>query len=201
MEHRYHKLMLKGVTMEPSACTCPTTQWAALLPQRTEASKKQPYMIVIMIPSTKQLKISTDYLPPISSLSLQDNMLGYGPFKVTKLRPYFSVQSIQSLSRVRLFATPQIAACQASLSITNPQSLPKLMSIESVMPSSHLLFCHPLLLLRPIPPSIRVFSNQSTLRMRWPKYILEFKFSYLLPNLSSILCFIHKKGNLLLRKH
>ena len=78
--------------------------------------------------------------------------------------------SVQSLSRVRLFATPWIAACQASLSITNSRSLLKLMSIESVIPSSHLILCHPLLLLPPIPPSIRVFSNESTLRMRWPKY-------------------------------
>ena len=66
--------------------------------------------------------------------------------------------------------TPLIAAHQSSLSITNFRSSPKLMPIESVMPSSHLILCHPLLLLPPIPPSIRVFSNESTLRMRWPKY-------------------------------
>ena len=78
--------------------------------------------------------------------------------------------SVQSLSRVRLFATPWIAAHQASLSITNSQSSPRLASIESVMPSSHLILCRPLLLLPSIPPSIRVFSNESTLRMRWPKY-------------------------------
>ena len=78
--------------------------------------------------------------------------------------------SVQSLSCVRLFATPWIAACQASLSITNSRSSLKLMSIESVMPSSHLILCHPLLLLPPIPPSIRVFANESTLHMRWPKY-------------------------------
>ena len=78
--------------------------------------------------------------------------------------------SVQSLSRVRLLATPWITACQASLSITNSQSSPKFMSIESVMPSSYLKLCHPLLLLPPIPPSIRVFSNESTLRTRWPKY-------------------------------
>ena len=80
------------------------------------------------------------------------------------------LSSVQSLSHVRLFATPWIAARQASLSITNSQSLPKLMSFESVMPSSHLILCHPLLLLPPIPPSIRVFSSESTLRMRWPNY-------------------------------
>ena len=77
--------------------------------------------------------------------------------------------SIQSLSRVRLFATPWIAARQASLSITISRSSLRLTSIESVMPSSHLILCHPLLLLPPIPPSIRVFSNESTLCMRWPK--------------------------------
>ena len=78
--------------------------------------------------------------------------------------------SVQSLSHVRLFATPWMAACQASLSITNSQSSLRLTSIESVMPSSHLILCRPLLLLPPIPPSIRVFSNESTLLMRWPKY-------------------------------
>ena len=88
--------------------------------------------------------------------------------KTTKLDIQFS--SVRSLSRVRLFATPWIAARQASLSITNSRSSTKLTSVESVMPSSHfILFC-PLLLLPPIPPSIRVFSNESTLRMRWPKY-------------------------------
>ena len=81
-----------------------------------------------------------------------------------------SISSVQSLSRVQLFATPWIAARQASLSITNFQSSLRLTSIKSVMPSSHLMLCHPLLLLSPIPPSIRVFSSDSTLRMRWPKY-------------------------------
>ena len=78
--------------------------------------------------------------------------------------------SVQSLSRVQLFVTPWIATHQASLSITNSRSSPKLMCIESLMPSSHLILCHPLLLLPPIPPSIRVFSIESTLRMSWPKY-------------------------------
>ena len=78
--------------------------------------------------------------------------------------------SVQSLSRVRLFVTPWITARQASLSITNSQSSPKLMCIESVMPSSHVILRHPLLLLPPIPPTIRVFSNESTLCMRWPNY-------------------------------
>ena len=85
-------------------------------------------------------------------------------------------QSVQSLSRVRLSATPWITAHQASLSITNSRSSLKLTSIESVMPSSHLILCRPLHFLPPIPPSIRVFSNESTLWMRWPKY-WSFSFS------------------------
>ena len=83
---------------------------------------------------------------------------------------YVEFSSVQSLSRIRLFAIPWIAARQASLSITNSQSSPKLMCIKSVMPSSHLILCHPLLLLPSVPPSIRVFSNESALHMRWPKY-------------------------------
>ena len=78
--------------------------------------------------------------------------------------------SVQSLSCVRLFVNPWTAACQASLSVTNSQSLLKLMSIESVIPSNHRILCHPLLLLPPIPPSIRGFSNESALHIRWPKY-------------------------------
>ena len=89
--------------------------------------------------------------------------------KITQISdPKFS--SLQSLSRVQLFATPWIAARQASLSITISRSSLKLMSIESVIPSSHLILCHSLLLLPPVPPSIRVFSNESTLHLRWPKY-------------------------------
>ena len=84
--------------------------------------------------------------------------------------------SVQLLSCVRLFATPWTTAHQASLSITNSQSLPKLMSIEFVMHSGHLILCCHLLLLPPIPPIIRVFSNESTLCMRWPKY-WSFNFS------------------------
>ena len=84
--------------------------------------------------------------------------------------------SVQSLSHVRLFATPWITACQASLSINNSRSSLRLTSIELVIPSSHLILCCPLLLLPPIPPSIRVFSNESTLHMMWPKY-WSFNFS------------------------
>ena len=87
-----------------------------------------------------------------------------------------AISSGQSLSCVQLFVTPRTEACQPSLSITNSRSSLKLMSIQSVMPSSHLILCRPLLLLPPIPPSIRVFSNESTLCMRWPKY-WSFSFS------------------------
>ena len=89
--------------------------------------------------------------------------------------------SVQSLSHVWLFATPWIAARQAFLSITNSRSLPKIMSIKSVIPSSHLILCRPLLLLPRIPPSIRVFSNESALRIRWPEY-WSFSFSIIPSN-------------------
>ena len=99
------------------------------------------------------------------------------------------IRSDQSLSRVWLFATPWITARQASLSITNSRSSLTLTSIESVMPSNHLILCRPLLLLPPIPPSIRVFSNESTLRVRWPKY-WSFSFSIIpskeIPGLISV---------------
>ena len=94
----------------------------------------------------------------------------------TKIPLSLDVSSVQSLSCVRLFETPWIAARKAFLSTTNSWSLLKLMPIKSGMPSSHLILCHPLLFLTPVPPSIRVFSNESTLRMRWPKY-WSFSFS------------------------
>ena len=90
--------------------------------------------------------------------------------------PSVQVSSVQLLRRVQLFATPWIAACQTSLSITNSQSVLKIMSIKSGIPSNHLILCCPLLLLSPISPSIRVFSSESTLHMRWPKY-WSFSFS------------------------
>ena len=103
-------------------------------------------------------------------LSKKDSVKNH--IKLIELISNSSVQfsSVQSLSRVWVFATPWIAARQASLSITNSRNLLKLMSIKSVMPFSHLILCRPLLFLSPIPPSIRVFSNESTLHMRWPKY-------------------------------
>ena len=90
--------------------------------------------------------------------------------------PFLVITSVQSLSRVRLCVTPWTAARQATLSITNSQSLLKVMSIELVMPSNHLILCRPLLLLLSIFPSTRVFSNESALHIRWPKY-WSFSFS------------------------
>ena len=100
----------------------------------------------------------------------------YPNFLLFSLVPHITLSSVQSLSRVRLFVTPWITARQASLSITNSRSSLKLTSIESVMPSSHLILCCPLFLLPPIPPSISIFSIESTLHMRWPKY-WSFSFS------------------------
>ena len=100
-----------------------------------------------------------------------------GTSKTTQLFHYsLFFSSVQLLSHVWLFETAWIAARQASLSITNSQSSLRLTSIKSVVPSSHFILCHPLLLLPPIPPSIRVFSNESTLHMRWPEY-WRFSFS------------------------
>ena len=102
---------------------------------------------------------------PISLRNLFEKEVHY----MTENLVILQFSSVQSLSRVQLFATPWIASRQASLSITNSRSSLRLTSIESVMPSSHLILCRSLLLLPPIPPSIRVFSNESTLRMMWPK--------------------------------
>ena len=104
------------------------------------------------------------------------------------------ISSVQSLSRVRLFATPWIAARQVSLSITNSRSSLKLMSIASVMPSSHLILCRPLLLLPPTPPNIRVFSNELSLRMRWPKY-WSFSFNIIPSKEHPGLIALHKISN------
>ena len=114
------------------------------------------------------------YLFHITDLPWHCYYFLYVPIEYYFLLCQFS--SVQSLSHVRLFVTPWIAARQASLSITDSQSLLKLMPIELVMPSSHLILCRPLILLPPIPPRIRVFSNESTLCMRWPKN-LSFNFS------------------------
>ena len=108
--------------------------------------------------------------------SLLHHLLSLRPWKINLSAPHALIRimrvkvKVKSLSRVRLFATPWTTARQASLSITNSRSLLKLMSIELVMPSNHLILCRPLLLLPSVFPSIRVFSNESVLRIRWPKY-------------------------------
>ena len=111
-------------------------------------------------------------IPPETREEIYKNVTGFlqvvDLFYLLLSCTFFS--SVQSLSQVRLFATPWTAAHQASLSITNSQSLLKLMSIKLVMPSNHLILCSPLLLLPSIFPSIRVFSNESVLHNRWPKY-------------------------------
>jgi len=128
----------------------------------------------------KKLKIELQYDPAIL-------LLGIYLEKTITQKDTYHIRSDQSLSCVRLFATPWIAAHQASLSISNSRTSLRLTSIESVMPSSHLILCRPLLLLPPIPPSIRIFSNESTLHMRWPKY-WSFSFSIIpSPNIYSAL--------------
>ena len=115
-----------------------------------------------------------DWVLPCAQHFARHTHTSYNPVFSTDRLSIFS--SVQLFSWVQLFATPWTGACQASLSITNSQSPPKLMSIESVMPSNHLILCHPLFLLPSIPPSIRVFSNELALHTRWPKY-WSFSFS------------------------
>ena len=137
--------------------------------------KKNIYIYIYTANNPFPLPMLLIYLASIVFLAMQyfcleknilhkDKMLSIGQW-VTK-----RFSSVQSISSVQLFATPWTAACQASLSITNPWSLPKLISIESVMPSNHLILCHPLLFPPSIFPSIRVFYNESALHIRWPKY-------------------------------
>ena len=154
---------------------------------------QSPSAMILELPKIKSATVST-----VSSSICHEVM---GPdamilvFWMLRFKPTFSLSfslssrcslvllrnliSVQSLSRVRLFVTPWIAACQASLSITNSQGSLKLTSIELVMPSSHLILGRPLLLLPSVPPSIRVFSSESTLRMRWPKYWVSALASFL----------------------
>ena len=120
------------------------------------------------------------YLIPENFITTKRNPIHIGSYSSVLLFVPVPVP-VQSLSHVRLFVTPLTAACQASPFITNCQSSPKPMSIESVMPSNHLILCRPLLLLPSIFPSIRVFSNESALCIRWPKY-WSFSFSISLSN-------------------
>ena len=120
--------------------------------------------------------LSYYYFFPVAIKSVTSTIRKTWNWPLPETNMFIGISSVQSLSRVRLFATPWIPARQASLSITIFRSSLKLTSIKSVMPSSHLILCCPLFLLPPIPPSIRVFSNESTLRMKWPKY-WSFSFS------------------------
>ena len=133
---------------------------------------RQDYWSGLPFPSPGDLP--DPWIEPGSPALQMDALLSEPPGKPSVDSIQFS--SVQSLSPVWLFATPWIASRQASLSITNSQNSPRLTSIESVMPSSHLILCHPLLLLPPIPPGIRVFCSESTHLMRWPKY-WSFSFS------------------------
>ena len=127
---------------------------------------------IILILLVRKLKIRSVTGQVITNITLERVLKPRNPFYQSSfhatVQSFFS--SVQSLSHVPIFVTPWITVRQASLSITNSQSSLRLTSIVSVMPSSHLILCRPLLLLPPIPPSIRVFSNESTLCMRWPKY-------------------------------
>ena len=135
--------------------------------------------------------ISLSYLPQTSKCFQRSSCFHFSQWHHNN--NFFSC-SVQSLSHVQLFVTPWTAACQASLSITNSQSPPKPMSIELVMPSNHLIFCRPLLLLPSIFPSIRVFSNESALGIRWPKYCsFSFNISPLSKLRLSLLCLKNKQ--------
>ena len=123
------------------------------------------------VTSSSQSGIKLNFLPLQIWMLTTIVFIGRHVFRKYRLS---LISSVQSLSRIWLFATPWIAARQASLSNTSSQSSLRLTSIESVMPSSHLILCRPLLLLPLIPPSIRVFSNESTLHMRWPKWSFSF---------------------------
>ena len=122
----------------------------------------------------RNLRMSRNWCPrQIYLMKIGTEKPGLGILRFHKSKPPFvklKINSVQSLSHVRLFVILWTVACQACLSITSSQSLLKLMSIESVIPSNHLILCRPLLLLPSILPSIRVFSNESILHIRWPKY-------------------------------
>ena len=122
------------------------------------------------------IKFNVIFQIGIGNSTIQEKAIHKGNKSTSIKYLKYQFSSVQSLSHVQLFATPWIAARQASLSITNSWSSPRLISIELVMPSSHQILWRRLLLLPPIPPSIRVFSNESTLLMRWPKY-WSFSFS------------------------
>ena len=134
---------------------------------------------IVTFQNLKALMRVLDYTSMVSGSLIQGGCNRNQDFHLVTESFLNQFSTVQSLSHVQLFATPWIAAHQASLSITNSQRSLRLTSIKSVMPSSHLILGRPLLLLPLIPPSIRVFSNESTLRMRWPKY-WSFNFSIIL---------------------
>jgi len=143
--------------------------------------------------NTKSINLIIFYVMDANCLNVTMAILFFRK-QFLKCIQFSSVQFSSVAQSCLTFATPWIAACQASLSITNSRSSLKFTSIESVMPSSHLILCHPLLFLPPIPPSIRVFSNESTLCMRWPKY-WSFSFSIIpskeCPGLNALFSRIH----------
>ena len=161
-----------GVSPTPGILQARTLEWDAISSSNAGKWKVRvkslSHVRLLETPWTAAYQV-----PPSMGFSRQEYWNGL-PLPSPSSHGQFS--SVQSLSHVQLFATPWIKARQASLSITNSWSSLKLMSIEWVMPSSHLILYRPLLLLLPIPPSIRVFSNESALHMRWPKY-WSFSFS------------------------
>ena len=158
--------------MEENICKWSNWQWIHL--QNIQTARAVQYQKQNKTRPNNPIKKWAEELN--SHFCKYDKQMAKKHMKRCSVSPIIQFSSVQSLSRVRLFATPWIAARQASLSITNSRSSPRLTSIQSVMPSSHLILCHSLLLLPPIPPSIRVLSNESTLYMRWPKY-WSFSFS------------------------
>ena len=168
---------LKGCRTEVSMMRMKLCLWLETSIHPTCPFSWPTLWILDLLLDIPQLHMSISYnespnISHTSTISVTDPWLMH--ILIYTLKVQFS--SGQPLSLIQLFATPWIIARQAALSITNSQSSLRLMSTESLMPSGHLILCRPLLLLPPIPPSIRVFSNESTLRMRWPKYC-SFNFS------------------------
>ena len=141
------------------------------------ASCSTAFSLLLLVPAILDLFLNTVNKLFLGNSFLKNlwNCTFFSPMRFCSLSS-FQFSSVQSLSCVRLFVTPWITAHQASLSVTISRSSLRLTSIKSMMPSSHLILCRPFILLPPIPPSIRVFSNESTLLMRWPKY-WSFSFS------------------------
>ena len=179
--HNFKALQVLIHTWTHSSLDWTTDMWGILLKESLRIYF--PTRVVLALWITKRALDFDMHIINSNALILAESQRQSSGLPRSKLFTQFQFSSVQSLSHVRLFATPWFAARQASLSITNPQSSLRFTSVESVMPSSHLILCRPLLLLPPIPPSIRVLSKESTLRMRWPKY-WSFSFSIIPPKLS-----------------